>query len=315
MRGGAREAVVLMYHRICPRLPETACWFARGTAVTPEHFAAHIESLSRHVRFVQLEEALASAATGALRGGRPACALTFDDGYRDIEVIAKSLPVTVFAVADPTQEAGEPLWFDRFYAILHRARRRVGMRPEALGLANETSVPGLDENLRWWVRGPVKSALHTMDTSARRIWLNRLAEILDSVGAELLPELYLQRDALRALVSAGHRVGGHGATHTRLTELADDVLASEIAASRALVDSLGMQPAMLFCYPDGACDARVAGAVAAAGFQAACGVEEAVVTRASERYAIPRIFMRDVEPDAPGWPPALARFCGTGVRR
>ena len=32
-------ALIPMYHRVCPRSAATACYFERGTAVTPEAFA------------------------------------------------------------------------------------------------------------------------------------------------------------------------------------------------------------------------------------------------------------------------------------
>jgi len=291
------HALILMYHRVCERGPRTACWFARGTAVTPETLARQLALLRERVRFVTLDAALEEVASGGGPDPRPACALTFDDGYHDVlDAVPSGLPLTVFAVADVV-EGGKTLWFDRYYDILHRARRR-SPRPADLGLEGDTCVPPIDADLRWWVRGPEKERLQCLSPDARTAYLDRLERDLDAAPARD-DARYLSRDDLRELVRAGHRVGGHGRTHSRLTALPDPEIEAEFAASRALVDSAGPQPVRLFSYPDGATDQRVARAAAAHGFTAACGVQDGVLSPGFDPLFIPRRLMReDRSPEA-----------------
>ncbi|MDO9022910.1 MAG: polysaccharide deacetylase family protein [Deltaproteobacteria bacterium] len=299
-------AYVLMYHRVCERTEDTACWFARGTAVTPEHFATQIGWLRSRVRFVPLDAAVEGVLSGGGSDQRPLCAVTFDDGYRDAQVaVDQGVPATVFAVAAHTGDARDALWFDRYYDILHSARRRASVQGALLELPADAVVPAIDDDLCWWVRGPVKEALQAMEPTARDERLRQISEVLDASSRTLPRDLYFSRDELGALMRSGHAVGGHGASHSRLTSLDDATLAAELAASRALVDGLGDQPARLFCYPDGAWDGRVQAAVRTAGFPIACAVTEGVVSVESPRLALPRILMRDVLPGERGWPAAL----------
>ena len=74
---------------------------------------------------------------------------------------------------------------------------------------------------------------------------------------------------LRALADAGWEIGSHSRTHPRLTELADDALAEELAGSRTACAAATGRPCDALAYPYGAVDRRVVAAAAAAGYRAA----------------------------------------------
>ena len=67
-------ALVLMYHRVCASNAGTACYFARGTAVTPGAFLRHMDWLGERLRIVSLPDALRDSAAGM---GRWIVVLTF----------------------------------------------------------------------------------------------------------------------------------------------------------------------------------------------------------------------------------------------
>lgn len=294
------DVFVLMYHRVCERNPHTACWFERGTAVTPASFEAQMNWLRPRVRFVTLDEALFE---GAYESAAPRCVVSFDDGYRDALVAAHmNVPVTIFAVANHLGDSAEPLWFDRYYDILHRARRRGGVRSVDLGMPCEGDAPAIDTDLRWWVRGPLKEHLQRLPHAERARALHEVSETLEVDGCTSARDFYLSLSELRMLSAEGHRVGGHGATHTRLPLLDDDALAQELAASQALLDAVASAPPRLFCYPDGAHDARVLAATRRTGFFAACTVERGIWRRETNALEIPRVLMRDVLPGTARWP-------------
>ena len=82
---------------------------------------------------------------------------------------------------------------------------------------------------------------------------------------------HLTWDDLGELASHGWEVGSHGATHRRLTQLAEDELDEELATSRAAISGrLGRCDAI--AYPYGAVDGRVRVAAARAGYTAGCTV-------------------------------------------
>ncbi len=256
------------------------------------------------MQFATLDEVLLARGTST---STPRCVVTFDDGYRDALVATRlGVPVTVFAVAAHTGDASEPLWFDRYYDVLHRARRRDGVSLCELSLKGTARAPSIDEDLRWWVRGPLKEHLQTLHDTERTHALDALAKALDVDGCTTASELYLTRSELRELSLAGHVVGGHGETHTRLTQLDDHALSQELLASQALLDEVAPARMRLFCYPDGAHDARVDEAKRRAGFVAACTVETGAFVGTTNTFAIPRMLMRDVLPGDSRWPLELA---------
>lgn len=312
-----RGSVVLMYHRICPPGPETRCYFARGTAVEPAVFAAQLDWLARHYRPASLVEVLAGA-TARSSGRGPLCALTFDDGYRDIEehvlpALARwEAPVAVFPCAAPVRDASAALWFDRYYALLHGTRRRAGLSLEELGLVGDGAAPGLDEDLRFWVRGPLKERLQAQEPAEQARTLMALSERLDApVDPALGMRLYLGWPELMKLLGDGHLVGSHGVRHLRLAGATPERLRAEVAGSARLLDdlNLGARAPRIFAYPDGSIDGEVEREVASAGFAWALGVDAGAVGPDVARYRVPRVNMRNVRPGEPGWP---ALLCASG---
>ena len=286
---------VLMYHRVCERGPATECYFERGTAVTPDAFARQVRWLRERFEFASLSDALHAESSGR---GAKVVALTFDDGYRD--VVEHVLPLcrdlgiagTVFPCAATATGRAVRLWFDRYYDLVHaaRARGRAGLLADMARRLVEMEPPS-EPNLRWWVRGPLKEALHALDVSPRWPLLKALADVVPEL-AEPSTGLYLDVDDLTRLRQGGWQVGGHGDTHQRLPPLGDAALLAELDASVALLASVDQPPPWTFAYPDGAHDERVVGAVAGRGFDAAVTVDPAFAVGSVDRRRIPRLLAR-----------------------
>src|SRR5215467_4451596 len=88
--------LILMYHRIAELQSDP--W---GLAVSPRHFAEHLEVLRRHGQPRPLAQTVKALQRQGLPGGRP-LVVTFDDGYADNLYNAAPLldrydvPATVF---------------------------------------------------------------------------------------------------------------------------------------------------------------------------------------------------------------------------
>lgn len=84
-------------------------------------------------------------------------------------------------------------------------------------------------------------------------------------------------------------VGSHSRTHRKFTELSRKEAEIEVWGSMEDLNRLtGVRP-RFFAYPYGARNAAAEAVVAAAGYEAAFGITDGLVTDRSPRYALPRV--------------------------
>lgn len=286
------KLIILMYHRVCEPSPDTACYFTRGTAITPQIFHAQIQGLSKWVKFVTLSQGMALLHRVPSQT-TPLCIITFDDGYRDVlEHHISDYPLTLFPVARHLGEAHTTslIFIDHYYALLHRAQKRHGIRLK--GLLDENSVD-IDDNLAWWIIGPVKEYLQQATPEQRQTLLQQLTETLQVATIPTPQQLYLSQSELIRLAEQGHEIGGHGASHQRLTELAESELQTELIESYQLVEKLTGALKKSFCYPDGRYNRHISDAVKAVGFDYACTVTPGYIEPNTPFFQLPRIFMKN----------------------
>ncbi len=271
--------IILMYHRVCERHPDTTCYFARGTAVTPQTFHAQIQALSKRVKFVTLSQGMALLQE---MPSQTLCAITFDDGYRDVlEYQVTDYPLTLFPVARHLADSHSLIFIDHYYALLHRAQKRHG-------------ILDIDGHLEWWIKGTVKESLQQATPEQRHTRLQQLTEILQVSHLPTPQQLYLSQSELTQLSKQGHEIGGHGATHQRLTTLSESELQTELRESYHLVEQFRGAMSKSFCYPDGRYNQHISDAVKKNGFDYACTVMQGNTQADTPFFQLPRIFMRDV---------------------
>lgn len=96
---------------------------------------------------------------------------------------------------------------------------------------------------------------------------------------------------IREMQQGGITIGSHTVSHPRLTQLAPEARARELAESRAAIAAeTGVAPEF-FCYPHGDEDAAVRAAVRAAGYRLAVATRPGPVTPASDPFALARTFI------------------------
>ena len=280
-----------MYHRVCERSTETDCYFERGTAVTPDAFRAQLAWLAKRYGFRTVRELLFCPPLD-----RPTIALTFDDGYRDVLEhvlpVCRSLgaPATVYT-SSATVGTRALLWFDRYYALVPRLRERMSTSSIRKLIAEEVGAQDAESNLRWWVRGPLKDRLRALDPERRDELLERLT-VAAQQDRGSPPIKYLDRDDLLTMIDVGWEIGGHVATHERLTDLSPQRRLAELEASAALLADVRASQPWTFAYPDGAVDDAVALATANAGFAAAVTVDAGRFDRLGAKSRLPRLLCR-----------------------
>ena len=94
---------------------------------------------------------------------------------------------------------------------------------------------------------------------------------------------------LAQVAAAGVELGAHSHTHPQLDRLPPWRLAAELRRPRELIEQRLQVPAPTFSYPYGYRTAAVRRAVAAAGYVAACAVDDLPASAADDPYDLPRI--------------------------
>jgi peptidoglycan/xylan/chitin deacetylase (PgdA/CDA1 family) len=316
-RPWGRWSVILLYHRIADLGADP--W---SLAVTPRHFAEHLEILSRDYHPVELQRIGSKQRSDAPPHG--AVSVTFDDGYADLLYNARPLldrygiPATVFVPAGMIGSTHE-FWWDE----LERLLLQPGTLPSALQLniqgqtcawaldaAASYSPANADHYRHWkaWELAP--TARHALYYS---LW-NMLQRLPNDQRQSVLDELRvwsgagvsgrpthrtLSLEELRAL-SAGNliEIGAHTMTHPVLATLPIAEQRSEIQQSRAQLEAIVGRPVSSFAYPYGKLHDYTEETVTVlreGGFTHACLNVVGVVRRATDRYALPRIFVPDCD--------------------
>lgn len=246
--------LVLMYHRVLPKDHPSRATEQPGMYVAPETLALHLEVLREHFTFVHLDDWLEASAAGRAVPER-ACAITFDDGWRDnfdhaYPVLRKQqVPATIFLVSDlvGTQY--------RFWPNA-LAKRLMGFGTQEL-----------DQLPRWMIElmpGHVRR-VHVLDMDCiDAIIVECKARYSDAEIVARLAEWspdnpvaqerdLMDWDEIRLMLRDGLvRFGSHTRNHTRLAgTLTQETLQEEIAGSaRCIHEHLDVAPAT-FCYPNG----------------------------------------------------------------
>ena len=250
--------VVLMYHRVLPKDSPVRVREEPGMYVSPETLDLHLTELKRRFELVHLDEWLRRAREG-LPLPRLACAITFDDGWRDnyefgLPVLVKhNAPATIFLVSSYVGTA-QQFWPNRLMSLLDKAFAEPGSVdfPEPLG--------GIVKPILMQARQRGLLRAEDIDRAiqgAKGLDEEQIRSLVEQTGkscgdppgaAEILSWPEVEQMAATGLV----RFGSHTMTHLRLGgRIPSQELEREIAGSRSrLLDRLG-QEIDLFCYPNG----------------------------------------------------------------
>ncbi len=317
VRTGRRSGgFILLYHRVgeSPTDPQQL-------AVTPAHFAEHLQVLRDYGRAIPLRQ-----LSDALRERSPLCGnpvLTFDDGYADNLHYAKPLlerydtPATVFVTSGRVGTDGEFWWDD-----LDRLLLQPGTVPNTLRLDLDGSSYHwqLDEASHYdeeaFRRNRGWSALEASDPGSRQRVYRSLCALLRPLPEELRrtaqAELQawagstangrpshrtLSEDEVRRLADGGLvEIGAHTVSHPVLSALSERAQKQEITESRSRLEAILGHPVESFAYPYGTrADYLTATAHIAreAGFTSACSNFEGIIGANTDPYQLPRFVVRN----------------------
>ena len=241
---------VLMYHRILPPTDERFHQEEPGMRVTPESFDMHLQELKRHFELVSLSDWVRAKEEGRALPKR-ACAITFDDGWRDNYEYALPLlkkhqaPATLFAVAEKIGTDFQ-FWPNIVAALLLSGAGPQLAENRVLNLAGTSQT---------------KPDAETVAQCIRQLKARTDADIFQALDdiqwqsllREPMPPALMNWDQLREMQASGLvEIGSHTCSHRRLTDaLTHDELSYEIGKSKKILEENTGQPIQLFCFPNG----------------------------------------------------------------
>lgn len=268
-----RAPLLTCYHRVRPEAPEE--WHViPSMLLSVQQFERQLDWLEEHYRIVALDEIGAVEGRANGNGSKPAAAITFDDGYRDIYEYAfpilrrRGIPAGLFLITDLVGTGRVPL-HDRLYVLVSALWRKERKPPLALRrVLDDEGIP--PPRVRGWdvdALEVTRALLVQLEQHALRALLDALADRVRVDEAVWDNFRMLDWEMVEEMRAAGFTVGSHTRTHPTLPREPDDVLEEEIAGSRRVLERRLGAPAHTFAYPDGRFDARVVRAVARAGYR------------------------------------------------
>ena len=250
--------VVLMYHRVLPADSPARRTEQPGMYVSPETFDLHLRELKQRFELMYLDDWLQRAKEGGTLP-RLACAITFDDGWRDnyefaLPALTKhGAPATIFLVSSYIGTS-YLFWPNRLMTLVRKSFSEPGSVsfPEPLRRITEPVL----------AQAASRGELSAEDTDAvvqgAKEWdegeIRRLVETAaGSCGESRDEREILDREQIIKMSATGLvRFGSHTATHFRLGgRVPSQDLEREIIGSQAALHELCGQPVNLFCYPNG----------------------------------------------------------------
>lgn len=250
--------VVLMYHRVLPRDSPARRSEQPGMYVSPETLDLHVTELRRYFELVHLDDWVRRSRQGAPLP-RLACAITFDDGWRDnfefaLPVLRRhGAPATIFLVSSYIDSAHR-FWPNRLMSLLRKSfdDHEAVEFPERLRLI---VGPVLAESRR---RGEFRSEdADQVVQAAKQLDDEKIRDLIcvaeQSCGESEGAREILSGEEIGQLTATGLvRFGSHTTTHLRLGGRVPHLeLEREIVLSRGHLQDICGQEIDLFCYPNG----------------------------------------------------------------
>lgn len=255
-RSGA--LVVLMYHRVLPQESPARSSEQPGMYVSPETLDLHLSELKRRFELVHLDDWLRRAKQGS-HLPKLACALTFDDGWRDNYEFALPLllkhgaPATIFLVSSYIGTSYR-FWPNQLMSLLRQSFASPGSvtfpRPlriivepvlaeaAARGKLTADDADAAVQGAKGWNEEDIRSLVEIAHKSCGDI----------AEAREILDREEVAKTGATGLV----RFGSHTSTHFRLGgQTSSQELEREIVGSRKCLQELSGQAVDLFCYPNG----------------------------------------------------------------
>lgn len=281
-RGLKNVPLVVCYHRVVADFEEAASHSIAPMLVSLATFERQLDWIGKYYDFVSVDQLAAIEEEGNFSSRRrPVAAVTFDDGYADVNENAmpvltrKGIPSAVFVVTDLV---GTPGWqlHDELYFLLSNIYRKCSPRTSTTALVDVLQLNQAEDvrsqNALRDTRDPfeaTRTLLETCSQAGLRRVVERLRGYVEVPAGVAEAFRSVSWEDLGAMVRQGVTVGSHTRSHSLLEYESSATMTDEVSGSkRILEDRLGV-PIKHFAYPDGRFNRDAVEAVAAARFRSA----------------------------------------------
>jgi len=302
------ELTIVMYHYV---REISNSRFPRIKGLEIDGFRRQLDYLSKHYVFITVEEIFEYYSKG-LQIPAKACWLTFDDGYKDHftyvlpELSRRGIEGSFFV---PSKPVLKDIVLD-VHAIQHILASASNEEDLLSEFASVCESDGISRDLLdgMWKEHDVASRFdsagvayfkrmlqHVLPLPVRSRVLSRLLEKFVRLDeAELSDQLYLTPAETKVLKQSGMVVGGHTHSHPWLDKLSTTAKRSELDASRAFLQSVGVdENRWTMAYPYGAYDAEIIGILEAGGCELAVTTKPEIARLDSNKLALARLDTND----------------------
>jgi peptidoglycan/xylan/chitin deacetylase (PgdA/CDA1 family) len=286
----SRRVAILRYHAICDD-----GWYADpGICISPQAFEMHVRYLTANYSVLPLTEIV-----DRFRTRRPlprnTVAITFDDGYADNLVAARTLNrygvSATFFITAGCLAGGAPFWPAEIRALVPAVREPV----------LRLSLNGAD------VQIPVGNTLERgmAVKTISRLFKSHPIPIRESLREQLrraadrpsTPECMLRWDELAEMHRLGMTVGAHTLTHPNLPSAGLLDAAAEIAGSKQRLELATGARITMFSYPNGGAECyytpELQRIVRDAGFEAAATSRNGFASPESDPFTLERVQVHE----------------------
>ena len=307
--------VILMYHRINTAVSDT--W---QLCVSPEIFEEQMKVL-KNFHVISMRQLVKDINSNNIQPH--SVAITFDDGYLDNYINAKSIlekhryPATFF-ITNASQQTNIEYWWDQLEHLLLEnihlpGEIKITLRGASYSwslndswkkIISEEEMKDFASWLPWQTPPSTQHALFIYLSE----WIKALSyteqlNVLEQLQHQCGKEFHV-RDEYRIMnteqlkqLSNGEsfEIGGHSAWHTALGKFNADVQYNAIHENKNYLESVTGKGVSGYCYAHGSYNETSLRLLKDASFSYACTTEEAVVSENSNIFALPRFQVKNVK--------------------
>ena len=291
-----------MYHRIKPASLDSKPYSHSGMVVEKDTFDIQMKYLKENFQVLPIKE-LVDGLSKQKSNGRPQCAITFDDGWKDnfdhaFPILCKyKLPATIFLSTDYI-DSFKWFWYDRLIFLLEHLLSRDDMDILIRHLSEEFSFD------MYGYYGNMGNSVSFFDSIIEKVKefsphvRDRLIERLCSLLRVDIPEdsrnrRFLNWEEVRHMHCEGISFGSHGATHELFSHMTNQEIEKELKESKEEIETHLGERIEGFCYPDGNYNSEVITALKRHGFCYACVTEPGFNGSETDIYRLKRIAIHE----------------------
>lgn len=288
----APGGLVLGYHRV-----SDSDWDPLNLCISRENFKYQLEYIAERYSPVTLESLLERQRR---RENLKGCvAITFDDGCEDFvvnalpELTRLQIPVTIFVT---TGYEGKPFWWDEVCHALRIENGLAGRLEIDFGPPDGRIILDVsrDESAACTAARIICDKLPFVESQRRAEIVARIRDASrEDLSSDRIPCALTHRQLAEIATYPNAEIAAHSVTHPMLAELGTADQRREVQGSKTALEALGHTVAG-FSYPNGSYTPETVDIVKESGFAYACTSRQAIVRRGADRYAIPRIWVPDI---------------------